>query len=95
MPLSTTGIYLVDDTPFEFPMIFPLKAIGRNEAEFEGFVLSVVQTHAPSSAHTVSTRLSSGGKYLAVTVTFVAESRDQLDAIYQALSDSGRVLMAL
>ena len=76
-------------------MIFPLKAIGRNDGEFEGFVVSVVQTHAPSSAHTVTTRLSQGGKYLAVTVTFVAESREQLEAIYQELSGSGRVLMAL
>ena len=76
-------------------MVFPLKAIGRNDGEFEGFVLSVVQTHAPQSAHTVTTRLSQGGKYLAVTVTFIAESRAQLDAIYLELSQSGRVMVAL
>jgi putative lipoic acid-binding regulatory protein len=95
VPHPTTGIHLVDSTPFEFPLIFPLKAIGRNDGEFEGFVVSVVQTHAPLSAHTVTTRLSQGGNYLAVTVTFVAESREQLEAIYQDLSKSGRVMMAL
>jgi uncharacterized protein len=76
-------------------MVFPLKAIGLNGDDFEGFVVAVVHTHAPLSAHTVTTRLSQGGKYLAVTVSFVAESREQLDAIYQELSNSGRVLMAL
>jgi len=58
-------------------------------------VISVVQTHVPLSARTVTTRPSQGGKYLAVTVTFVAESREQLDAIYQELSGHKRVLMAL
>jgi putative lipoic acid-binding regulatory protein len=76
-------------------MVFPLKAIGRNADDFEGFVVAVVHAQAPISARTVSTRLSQGGKYLAVTVTFVAESREQLDAIYRELSNSGRVLMAL
>jgi uncharacterized protein len=76
-------------------MVFPLKAIGHNSDNFEGFVVAVVHAHAPLSARTVTTRLSQGGKYLAVTVSFVAESREQLDAIYQELSNSGRVLMAL
>lgn len=76
-------------------MVFPLKVIGRNVDDFEGFVDSVVQAHAPHSARTVTTRLSQGGKYLAVTVTFVAESRDQLDAIYLELGKNGRVLVAL
>lgn len=76
-------------------MIFPLKVMGRNADDFEGFVVSIVQTHAPLSARTVTTRLSQGGNYLSVTVTFVAESRAQLDAIYQELSSHERVLMAL
>ncbi len=76
-------------------MVFPLKAIGYNADDFEAFVATVVKTHAPQSAQTTSSRPSQGGKYLAVTVTFVAESRAQLDAIYQELKDSGRVLVAL
>jgi len=86
---------LVAPSGFEFPLIFPLKVIGRNADDFEGFVVSVVKTHTPLSEHTVTTRPSQGGKYLAVTVTFVAESREQLDAIYQELSGHERVLMAL
>ena len=86
---------MVAPSPFEFPLIFPLKVIGRNADDFEGFVVSVVKTHAPLSEHTVTTRPSQGGKYLAVTVTFVAESREQLDAIYQELSSHERVLITL
>ena len=86
---------MVAPSPFEFPLIFPLKVIGRNADDFEGFVVSVVKTHAPLSERTVTTRPSQSGKYLAVTVTFVAESREQLDAIYQELSGHERVLMAL
>ena len=41
------------------------------------------------------TRASRGGRYLAVTVTVRAQSRDQLDDIYRALSAHERVLFAL
>jgi putative lipoic acid-binding regulatory protein len=43
----------------------------------------------------VRVRPSSGGKYLSVTVTFEATSKDQLDAIYQDLTDHERILMSL
>ena len=86
---------MVDSSPIEFPLVYPLKAIGHNADDFEEFIVSVVQTHAPLSARTVTIRPSRGGKYLAVTVTFVADSREQLDAIYQQLSSSKRVLVAL
>jgi len=69
--------------------------MGRNADDFEGFVVSVVQMHVPLSERTVTTRPSRNGNFLSVTVTFVAESREQLDAIYQELSDHQRVLMAL
>jgi hypothetical protein len=69
--------------------------MGRNADDFEGFVVSVVQMHVPLSEGTVTTRPSRNGNFLSVTVTFVAESREQLDAIYQELSDHQRVLMAL
>ena len=40
-------------------------------------------------------RLSSGDKYLSLTVTFTAESKDQLDAIYEDLNGHELVLMTL
>ena len=43
----------------------------------------------------VSSRLSNGGQYLAVTVTFTAQSRAQLDTIYRELGQHERVVMVL
>jgi len=59
-------------------------------------VLDVVSRHVPDLPEEASsTRLSGGGKYLAVTVTFVATSQDQLDALYRELSGHKRVVMLL
>jgi uncharacterized protein len=80
----------------EFPCSFPLKAIGTGADDFETVVMLIVRKHVPDLGEgAISTRPSGGGKYLAVTVTFVAESRAQLDALYQELSDHERVVMVL
>jgi putative lipoic acid-binding regulatory protein len=44
---------------------------------------------------TVQARASGGGKYLALTVTVHVISKEQLDQIYQELSTSPQVIMAL
>lgn len=77
---------------FEFPCAFPLKAIGSEPDDFEIFVVEIVRKHVPDmSGHAVNSRLSGGGKFLAVTVTFTAHSREQLNAIYEELSSHKRV----
>jgi len=85
-----------DDTLLEFPCDFPIKAMGEATDDFDALVVSIVRRHVedlPESA--VSRRASSGGRYLAVTVTVRATSREQLDAIYRDLSGHERVVMAL
>jgi putative lipoic acid-binding regulatory protein len=80
----------------EFPVVFPLKAIGTGPEDFEAVVLAIVRKHVgPVAESQVARRLSGGGKYLAVTVTFVAESREQLDDLYRELSSHPRVVMLL
>ncbi|MCC7359855.1 MAG: DUF493 domain-containing protein [Anaerolineales bacterium] len=77
-------------------MDFPLKAIGSGVEDFEAFVVEIVRRHLPEETLTSSTsRLSEGGNYLAVTVSFVASSRAQLDDIYRELSSHQRVKMLL
>jgi hypothetical protein len=81
---------------FEFPCSFPIKVFGRDEDEFETLIVSIIRRHIPDlPAENVSSRLSDGGKYLAVTATFIADSREQLDALYMELSVHDRVLMVL
>lgn len=84
------------ETLLEFPCVFPLKVIGRNVAEFEGEVFTIVQKHVPNAEREHLTRRpSAGSKYLALTVTFVANSQIQLDELYLELNRHELVLVTL
>ncbi len=79
-----------------FPTPFPIKVMGRREESFAQEVVAVVLAHAPDfDPATVEMRPSSAGKYLSVTVTIEARSREQLDALYQALTGHPKVMMVL
>jgi len=81
---------------FEFPCQFPIKAMGKAEIEFDLLVIDIIRQYVDElSTDAVKTRPSKNGKYLSVTVTIEATSQQQLDHIYQQLSDHPRVLMAL
>ncbi len=84
------------ETLFEFPCSFPIKAMGKAEDDFDLLVVEIVRRHVPDlHENAVRTRPSKGGKWLSVTVIIQAESKTQLDAIYQDLTDHHRVVMAL
>ena len=86
----------IPETAFEFPCQFPIKVIGKDLDDFELFVVEILRKHVSGLEEgSISTRPSSGGKYISVTVTFLAESREQVDAIYRELSSHKRVLMLL
>jgi hypothetical protein len=79
-----------------FPTVFPLKVMGANQDDFVSLVVGIIQKHALiSSEEVISSRLSRGGKFISVTVHVMAESQEQLDAIYRELSSHERVLMML
>jgi putative lipoic acid-binding regulatory protein len=83
-------------TLLEFPCAFPIKAMGRNSGEFQSVVTEIVSRHAQLfNGEQVRTRASGVGNFLSVTITVSAESREQLDRIYQDLTDCKQVLMAL
>ena len=83
-------------TLLEFPCAFPVKAMGRDGGEFESVVTEIVFRHARLFAdEQVRSRASRAGNFLSVTITINAESREQLDRIYQDLTDCEQVLMAL
>jgi putative lipoic acid-binding regulatory protein len=80
----------------KFPCSFPIKMMGLNSDDFEALVVAIINKHVLDlPAEAVKTRLSGEGKYLAVTITFIAESREQLDAIYREISAEKRIMMAL
>jgi len=84
------------ESRLEFPCAFPIKAMGRAEADFEGLVVGLLRRHAPDLDETlIRVRASRGGRWLSVTVTIEASSQDQLDAIYRDLSAHERVVWAM
>ena len=79
-----------------FPCVFPMKVMGRREDGFAQAVADAVQRHAPDFLPgTVEMRASKNGRYLSLTVTINARSREQLDALYSELSKHPMVMMVL
>ncbi|HXC38559.1 MAG TPA: DUF493 domain-containing protein [Burkholderiales bacterium] len=84
------------DSLLAFPCKFPIKIMGRTQAGFAQAVVDVVTKHAPDfDASTVEMRPSREGKYLSVTTTIDATSREQLDNLYRELCDHPMVAMVL
>jgi hypothetical protein len=85
-----------NDELFQFPTDFPIKVMGRDSESFRTLTLAIIERYAgPMSPDRITERMSREGKFLALTYTIRAESRAQLDSIYQDLTDSGVVLVAL
>ena len=71
----------------EFPSAFPIKVVGSNEDGFVHAITHIAKQFDPSfDASTIELRESGGGKYLGLTITVQATSREQLDDLYRALS---------
>jgi putative lipoic acid-binding regulatory protein len=79
-----------------FPCEFPIKIMGRTQMGFAQAVIEVVLRHAPDfDAATLEMRPSREGKYLSLTCTIRATSREQLDSLYRELCDHPMVTMVL
>ena len=80
----------------QFPCEFPLKVFGLNKPEFEQIMLDLISAQCPDiTTFQVKKNESKKGKYQSLTITFTAHSRQQMDDIYQSLSDSEHVVMSL
>ena len=79
-----------------FPCDFPIKIMGLTQPGFAQAVMDVVLRHAPDfDAAAMEMRQSRQGKYLSLTVTVRATSREQLDNLYRELCDHPMVKMVL
>ena len=84
------------DSLIEYPSLFPIKVMG---VKFDGLVhaISMIarQFDPAFDASTIELRESKGGKYLGVTITVTATSREQLDELYRTLSTHPMVKVVL
>ena len=77
-----------DPSLIEYPLDFPIKIAGLMQPGFADGVVTIVRKHAPDfDGKNVEMRPSSLKKYLSLTVTIRATSREQLDALYKELCD--------
>ena len=80
----------------EYPCDFPIKVFGQSQQGFTQAVIEVISQHDPDfKAGSIEMRNSKTARYVSLTCTVRATSREQLDAIYQDLCDHPMVVMAL
>jgi uncharacterized protein len=84
------------DSLIEYPSRFPIKVMGGNVDGFVHAITMIAQKFDPGfDASSVELRNSKGGKYLGVTITVTATSREQLDELYRTLSTHPMVKVVL
>ena len=80
----------------KYPSLFPIKVMG---VKVDGLVAAIThiahQFDSTFDASTIELRESKGGKYLGVTITVTATSRQQLDELYRTLSTHPMVKVVL
>ena len=80
----------------EYPSKFPIKVMGLNVDGYVHAITSIAEQFDPGfDAATVELRASKGDKYLGVTITVTATSREQLDELYRTLSSHPMVKVVL
>ena len=91
----------MNDTPpdqslIEYPSAFPIKVMGVNVDGFVNAMTRIARSFDPEfDAAKIELRPSKGDKYLGVTLTVTATSREQLDELYRTLSTHPMVKVVL
>lgn len=79
-----------------YPCEFPLKIFIRPDDEVALRITQLACDQLAAGAEVSSARrLSSGGKYLALTLNFIAEDPEQLDRVIKAVTADPGVILAL
>ena len=85
-----------EESLITYPADFPIKVMGRAHDDFARAMAEIARGFDPAfDADTIEIRPSSSGNYLGLTLTVRVTSREQLDALYRALSSHEMVSMVL
>jgi putative lipoic acid-binding regulatory protein len=84
------------DSLIRYPSRFPIKVLGEKAEGLVHAITQIALAFDPTfDTSTIELRESKGGKYLGVTVTITATSREQLDELYRTLSTHPMVKVVL
>jgi hypothetical protein len=79
-----------------YPSQFPIKVMGLKVEGMVAAITHIAHQFDPAfDPTTIELRESKGGKYLGVTITITATSREQLDELYRTLSTHPMVKVVL
>lgn len=80
----------------EFPCDYPIKVLGRQQADFEQTILAVFEHHAPGfDPARMTVRDSNKGTFVALTIPITATGPEQLSALHEDLMATGMVQMVI
>jgi putative lipoic acid-binding regulatory protein len=81
----------------EYPCDFPIKVMGDTGTAFVEAVVFIAKCFDPtfSEERSLTSRVSTQGRYQSLTLTIRATSREQLDEIYRTLSTHPLVKVTL
>lgn len=95
-PPSTTPVDSPAASLISYPCQFPIKVMGVKTDHLVSAITHIaLQFDSGFNADTIELRPSKGGKYLGVTITVTATSREQLDELYRTLSTHPMVKVVL
>jgi len=95
-PKATTEPAPRQESLIDYPSLFPIKVMGEKVDGLVAAITAVAHQFDPVfDATTIELRESKGGKYLGVTITVTATSREQLDELYRTLSTHPMVKVVL
>lgn len=85
-----------NESLIQYPSAFPIKVMGIKTDQLVSAITHIAHQFDPTfDAGTIELRPSKGGKYLGVTITVTATSREQLDELYRTLSTHPMVKVVL
>jgi putative lipoic acid-binding regulatory protein len=80
----------------KFPTSYPIKVVGRRSETLRANIDAIVREHVPDlDASQITERESNQQHFVSITYTIVAQSREQVVALANALQASKDVIMLI
>ncbi len=87
---------LMNKSLIEFPCLFPIKVMGKNEPDFAQSISDLLlQKNSGFKPEDIEMRPSSGKRYIGLTVKVWVNNQTELDEIYQSLTQHPMVQVVL
>jgi putative lipoic acid-binding regulatory protein len=85
-----------DGELLKFPVAYPIKVVGRRSDGLRAAIDAIVRAHVPDLTDAqISERASNQQHFIAITYTIIAQSKEQVVALANALQANKDVIMLI